>query len=455
MSELSLSSQNWLLSETATQPRHLGQLLLFRKPERSSPDFVLRLYDQFAKASQPVSPFNWQLQSVRKGLRRFSWRVDTEFQLQRHWRYHKLRHPGPLSRLHQLINDLHQPVMDRSRPLWEAHLIDGLRHREFAIYIKVHRAVCDLSRLWQSLSNTLRSARSAKAGAPLWMSPYASEHSPIPTGKGKQQSNMLLGLGRMALQWTPGPLRRKSPVSILGLGRTDESLLNGCAEGRKQLMFGQIGCAQVSSLAKQAGCSDRAVFLYLIEQALHQSLDINGTINNKRETGLGIQVPQRWLNARADASAWTNIELPARDQKNHFDPLRRLQQIQTTLNDVTAAIQGQWNPAAHFQSAAADGIGGLLELSGLTDLWRIGGHFKFSQGGQTRRPLYLNGARMQASYAIDHCSPGQRMALCSNEYDGQHFMCLLHDEELQLDSSELAELWQQTLKDLEAAIDPI
>ena len=264
MSELSLSSQNWLLSETATQPRHLGQLLLFRKPEHSAPDFVLRLYDQFAQASQPVSPFNWRLQSVRKGLRRFNWRVDSEFQLHRHLRYHKLRHPGPLSRLHQLINDLHQPVMDRSRPLWEAHLIDGLRHREFAIYIKVHRAVCDLNRLWQSLSKTLRSARTAKAGAPIWMSPYASEHGLIPAGKRDKPSHIVWGLGRMALQWTPGPLRRKTPASMLGLGWAGETALNGCAEGRKQLMFGQFNNKQVTSLANQAGCSNRAIFLFLI-----------------------------------------------------------------------------------------------------------------------------------------------------------------------------------------------
>lgn len=451
MSELSLSSQNWLLSETSTQPRHLGQLLLFRRPESSAPDFVLRLFDTFAQATQPVSPFNWRVQPVRKGLRRYSWCVDSEFQIQNHWQYHKLRHPGPLSRLHQLVNDLHQPVMDRSRPLWEAHLIDGLRNREFAIYVKVHRAVCDLNRLWQSLGNTLRSASKAGIGAPLWMSPYANEHNLIPAHTHRKQGNMLLGLSRMALQWAPGPLQQRSVSSMLGLGRSDRGGLTGCAEGRKRLMFGQISTDTVASLARHTKCSEQSVFLLLIEQCLNESMA--STDGDSR--GLNIQVPQRWLHNAAAEAAWTNIELPANKDDTVFDPVVRLHRIQSKLNDAKRGLKGQWNPAARAQSATADGLGGLLELTGLSDVWRIGGHFKFSQGGPTKRPLYLNGARLSACFAIDHCSPGQRMALCSKEYDGQHYLCLIHDEELGLDNEDLALICQRKLDDLEAAIDPI
>jgi len=28
--------------------------------------------------------------------------------------------------LYRLVSDLHQPMLDRSRPLWEVHVIDGL-----------------------------------------------------------------------------------------------------------------------------------------------------------------------------------------------------------------------------------------------------------------------------------------------------------------------------------------
>lgn len=42
-----------------------------------------------------------------------------------------------------LISRLRSVPLDRTRPLWEIHLIDGMENDEFAFYMKTHHAVFD------------------------------------------------------------------------------------------------------------------------------------------------------------------------------------------------------------------------------------------------------------------------------------------------------------------------
>ena len=54
--------------------------------------------------------------------------------------------PAPawdLDALLEFVGELHETVLDRSRPLWEYHVIDGIEDRRFAIYLKVHHAYAD------------------------------------------------------------------------------------------------------------------------------------------------------------------------------------------------------------------------------------------------------------------------------------------------------------------------
>jgi hypothetical protein len=73
-----------------------------------------------------------------------SWRTADSVDLSQHVFFHKLK-PGANDReaLYALTSRLHEPMLDRSRPLWEVHVIAGLWDRQFAIYYKMHHAVAD------------------------------------------------------------------------------------------------------------------------------------------------------------------------------------------------------------------------------------------------------------------------------------------------------------------------
>ena len=72
-----------------------------------------------------------------------AWKPDEKFDLEYHVRHSALPEPGRIRELLALVSRLHGSLLDRNRPLWEAHLIEGLADGRFALYTKVHHALVD------------------------------------------------------------------------------------------------------------------------------------------------------------------------------------------------------------------------------------------------------------------------------------------------------------------------
>ena len=72
-------------------------------------------------------------------------------------RHSALPKPGRVRELLELCSRLHGTRLARERPLWEAHLIEGLRDGRVAMYTKIHHALVDgvsAMRLLQSVLST-------------------------------------------------------------------------------------------------------------------------------------------------------------------------------------------------------------------------------------------------------------------------------------------------------------
>lgn len=70
------------------------------------------------------------------------WVDEDEIDLDYHIRHQAVPPPGTMEKLRELVAELHAIPLDRSRPLWQYYLIEGLEGGGFAIYIKVHH--CDM-----------------------------------------------------------------------------------------------------------------------------------------------------------------------------------------------------------------------------------------------------------------------------------------------------------------------
>jgi diacylglycerol O-acyltransferase len=141
----------FLLGETREQPMHVGGLMLFELPEGArdqvfpdgTRDYVSRLYQEIVE-DQAVNPlFTRRVRNKAMDLGYWSWDQDREIDLEYHVRLSGLARPGRYRELFELTSRLHGTLLDRRRPLWEMHLIEGVQGRRFAIYSKVHHSMVD------------------------------------------------------------------------------------------------------------------------------------------------------------------------------------------------------------------------------------------------------------------------------------------------------------------------
>jgi WS/DGAT/MGAT family acyltransferase len=132
----------FLAMERPAEPRHLGSLSIFG-PGRDGPltyDVVRRLLEErldlIACARRVVV-------SVPLGLGRPSWGPDRSFDPEFHLRQDAITPAGGDAALEELVARVHAQPLDRSRPLWELYVIEGLSDGRTALYAKIHIAAID------------------------------------------------------------------------------------------------------------------------------------------------------------------------------------------------------------------------------------------------------------------------------------------------------------------------
>lgn len=134
----------FLLGESREHPMHVGGLLLMQPPDGATAEDVRALLSDALADDDDVAPL-WRRRATRSlsTFWQWAWEEDPRFDLEHHVRFNALPRPGSIDDLWELVSRLHSSVLDRSRPLWEIHLIEGLADGRYAIYVKIHHSLAD------------------------------------------------------------------------------------------------------------------------------------------------------------------------------------------------------------------------------------------------------------------------------------------------------------------------
>ncbi len=142
MEPISPTDAMFLLGESREHPMHVGSLQLFQPPEGVGPDYVREAYDAML-ACTDVQPTYRKRPAFFGGITNVAWSFDKDVELDYHMRLSALPRPGRVRDLLELASRLHGSLLDRHRPLWEAHLVEGLDDGRYAVYTKFHHALMD------------------------------------------------------------------------------------------------------------------------------------------------------------------------------------------------------------------------------------------------------------------------------------------------------------------------
>jgi diacylglycerol O-acyltransferase len=104
-------------------------------------------YDRFrqtlARRLHLLEPLRYQLIDIPRRLHREMWLENCDVDLDYHVRRLRIGPPGGHRELDAAIGEVASTPLDRSRPLWEFHFVEGMADNRFAIIGKVHHALAD------------------------------------------------------------------------------------------------------------------------------------------------------------------------------------------------------------------------------------------------------------------------------------------------------------------------
>ncbi|HWU31402.1 MAG TPA: wax ester/triacylglycerol synthase domain-containing protein, partial [Marmoricola sp.] len=151
------NSLMFLLAESRSQPMHVAGMQLFEPPADAGPDFAANIYEKALLETEVAPLFKKRPYKSIKTAGQWTWTPDEQFDVEHHLRRSALPSPGRVRELLELVGRLHGTTLDRERPLWESHVIEGMTDGRMALYTKIHHSLVDgvaATRLMQSVLST-------------------------------------------------------------------------------------------------------------------------------------------------------------------------------------------------------------------------------------------------------------------------------------------------------------
>ncbi|HXV05830.1 MAG TPA: wax ester/triacylglycerol synthase family O-acyltransferase [Solirubrobacterales bacterium] len=139
LDRLTAVDASFLTNETSASHMHVGGILIFEGP----PPLYVDLVEHVRSRLHLVPRFRQRLVTPPLEAGRPLWADDANFNLTYHVRHTGLPEPGGEEQLKRLAGRVFSQRLDRSKPLWEMWLVEGLEDNRFALLTKTHHAMVD------------------------------------------------------------------------------------------------------------------------------------------------------------------------------------------------------------------------------------------------------------------------------------------------------------------------
>jgi len=410
----------FLLAESREHPMHVAGLQLFKPPEGAGPDFLRDIYQDVIARNEVAPTFRKHPAELLGGIANLTWAFDKDLDLEYHLRRSALPSPGRVRELLELTSRLHGSLLDRHRPLWESHLVEGLNDGRFAVYTKIHHALVDGVSGMRLMSKALAAdPQDHEIRVPWGVNQRSSRPGrarPSFMDELRGVADSVLGLGSSTLYLARKGLLEQQLTLPVGAPKT---LFNVPIGGARRCAAQSWPIERFMAVKQAAGVTLNDVVLamcggalraYLLEQNALPDRSLIAmvpvSLRDDASPGGGNQVGALLASLATDlddpAERIAAVSASMRKNKEVFKQLPKLQQLALSAFNVSPLLLSMVSPA--LGSAAPPFNLVISNVPG------------------SREPLYWNGARLDGNYPLSIALDGQAMNITlSNNADNLDF----------------------------------
>ncbi|MBS4727806.1 wax ester/triacylglycerol synthase family O-acyltransferase [Mycobacterium sp. SM1] len=396
----------FLMFESREHPMHVGSLQLFEPPEGAGPEFIGEIYKDMI-AVQDVQPtFRKRPATIFGGIANLGWAYDDEIDLDYHVRRSALAAPGRVRDLLVLTSRLHSSLLDRHRPLWELHLVEGLDDGRFAVYAKLHHALID----GVSALKLMQRALSTDPGDPEVQAIWSLPRRRRARGSSSRLQTLIrttgsvVGLGPSMLHLARAALWEQQLTLPFAAPRT---MFNVKIGGARRCAAQSWPLARVKSVKQAAGVTVNDVALAMCAGALRYYLMEQSALP---DTPLIAMVPVS-LRSQDESDSGGNLvgTILCNLATNTDDPAKRLETISASMRRNKKVFAELPRLQALVLSAFTIAPLALVAVPGFIAATPPPFNIVISNVPGPAEPMYCRGARLDGNYPLSIALDGQAL----------------------------------------------
>jgi WS/DGAT/MGAT family acyltransferase len=451
---LSPVDASFLAQEHQASHMHVGAIAVFEGPPPSYDEFIEGLESRL----HLVPRYRQKLAEPRFEMGRPFWVDDPRFNIDYHVRHTALPKPGTLDQLRHLAGRVFSQRLDRSKPLWELWLVQGMEDKRFALISKTHHSMIDgiagvdIASVLFDITPVPREVDPPEE--PWTPHPEPSQSELIAEGVKAivETPFKLAGRGLTALQH-PGPTMRAARDSVEALGEVAWAGLNPAPDTplnvpigpHRRILWVENELADFKEIKNLLGGTVNDVVLTVVTGALRRFLRSRGVRTEGLELRALVPVSIRADDQRGQAGnqiAAMRGPLPVYAD-DPLECLKIVRQEMGSLKDSKQALGAE--VIAGLQDFAPPTL--LAQASRLNFSTRLFNVIVTNVPGP-QFPLYLQGRELQQIVPVAFLPEDHAMAIAIMSYNGSLDFGLLGDFDAMPDLDFVAAAIEETTDEL-------
>jgi WS/DGAT/MGAT family acyltransferase len=445
---------SFLHQEGPSSHMHIGAVLVFEGPPPAFDDYL----DHVRGRLHLVPRYRQKLATPPLESGRPLWVDDPSFNLEYHVRHAALPSPGTEDQLFQLAARIASQALDRSKPLWESWLVEGLDRDRFALIFKTHHSLVDgVSGV--DLATVLFDLEQAPAPPPTDLEPWHPKPEPSP-------AELILAGVRGVVTTTTEMVARA--LTAATHPATSLALLREAAEGIGEIVWAGLNPAPETPLNVEIGPHRRyTVVRHELADYKEVKDALGGTVNDVVLTVVSGALA-RWLRSRG-------VRTEGLEMRALVPVSVRTQDDRGTLGNKLTVMRGPLpvyirDPVARlrFVRQAMDGLKESKQAVGAATLARVNNLAPPTILAQASRlnfstrlfnlivtnipgpqvPLYVLGRQLEDLFPVAFLPKDHALAVAIMSYNGGIDFGLLSDYDALPDIALIAEGIEASLTEL-------